>query len=255
MAGRRRRPRSRVVSVDQDRFAAGWRLLPDIDFEPIEIEPDPDLLFDVIRPSDLVALTILAYDAELVTGDPPFIRPKEGREGRLVVQISFQHVAERAIYEAPAPVPLEGDPTQPPASEDPPQGEPQRHMPPIETRPARASRLVFEIPAREKIVFTSEGVLDALKRLPMLVHSLAKPREGRIQIPTDTPIFHLPEGLVAAPTPAGLVISRARRGLDVPDVETASGLSALAREGRLIRSILATRAGTSVSGIDLGEAG
>ncbi|MDQ3987427.1 MAG: hypothetical protein M3280_13135, partial [Actinomycetota bacterium] len=42
---------------------------------------------------------------------------------------------------------------------------------------------------------------------------------------------------------------------DVPDVETASGLSALAREGRLIRSILATRAGTSVSGIDLGEAG
>lgn len=250
MARRRKRPRSRVVAVDRNRFAAGWRLLREPGLELLPVEASPDLVVDVIRPSDLVALTVEGYDVELVAGADPFIRPKKEANGRLVVRLAYQHLAERAIYEGLAPVPNETGPKGPaaPPVDDTrlPDGENARHNAPIPARPARGSRLVFEVPAGEKIQFSTEGLLEALGRLPMLVHPLAKPRQGRIRSRLEGPTFHLPGGLLAAAGPAGLVVSRAPKSADVPDPATPAGLSALARDARQIRSVLATRAGIAV---------
>lgn len=247
MTRRRRGRRARVVAVDQNRFAAGWRLLPEPGPELAQAALTPDVVVDVIRPSDLVALTVEGYDVELVTGDNPLIRPKDAGRGRLVVQLAYQHLAERAIYEGSAPIPNETSPNGPSVPDAAPvDGENVRHAPPISARPARGSRLVFEVPAGEEIPFTTSGILEALGRLEMLVHPLAKQRQGRTRAVVDGPILHLPGGLIATAGPGELVVSRAGRGVAVPDPATASGLSALARDGRQIRSVLATRAGTSV---------
>jgi hypothetical protein len=255
MAGRRRPPRARVLAVDENRFAAGWRLVPGaLEVGPAELEAD--LVVDLVRPIDLVALTVEGFDVELVGGGSPEIRPKHGKTGRLVVRLAYQHVAERAIYEAPALAPANNpgqDPAKDPPADDPRpvDGEAARPIPPVPTRPARSSRLVFELPAGASIPFSTTGILEALGRLELLVHPLAKPRSGRTRIPVDGAVFHLPGGLIATAGAGGLVVSRAPRGLEVPDPTTSSGLSTLARDMRKARSFLATRAGTSVVGPEL----
>ena len=243
MAGRSGRARSRVVKVPRDRFAAGWRLAPPTESDQDPNATIPDLVVDVVRPTDLVALTVEGYDVDLVAGTNPRIRPKTGRTGRLVVQLAFQHLAERVLYEGSAPIPNEDDPTGLPENQPAPGDEPTAHEPPIGARPSRASRLVFELPTGDRIPFTTEGMLEAIGRLPMAVHPLAKPRTGRTTIRIDGPIFHLPGGLVATVGPTGVLVSRAGRGVEVPDPTTSAGMAALARDARQIRSVLATRAG------------
>jgi hypothetical protein len=256
VGGRPRRARARVVQVDLDRFAAGWRLIPEPGIAPAPVQPAPDLVVDLIRPSDLVALSVEAHDVELVAGAKPVIRPKEGATGSLVVRLAFQHLAERAIYEGLAPVPDPANPGNPgPGTDTPPtpvDGESARHVPPIPARPARASRLVFELPQGEEIRFSRKGILSALARLPMRVHPLALPRPGRLPLPEGGPVLHLPDGLVATAGPGAVVVSRARRGADTPDAATAAGLSALARDGRRVRALLATRAGTATTDVGAG---
>jgi hypothetical protein len=225
------------------------------------IAPAPDLVVDLVRPSDLAAFTVEAYGVELLGGGRPRVRPKRGETGRMVVRFAYQHAAERAIYEEQSPVPFpdptkppppgDPDPTQEPVRQDPPPGEPSTHVPPIEARPARASRLVFELAEGDEIAFTAEGFLDALARLPMLVHPLAIPSVERTTVPAEGPVLHLPGGLVATVTPDELVISRAPRGADIPDPSTAHGLARLSRDGRRIRALLSTRAGTSVAGLSV----
>jgi hypothetical protein len=252
----------RVLATERTRFAAGWRLLPGaIEVAPPELEPD--LVVDLVRPSDLVALTLEGFDVELAGGASPAIRPKQGKTGRLVVRLAFQHVAERAIYEALAPIPVEhqGTPPNPNPNniqkkddtrqED---GENARPVPPVDARPARSSRLVFELREGQSVPFSTSGVLEALGRLELLVHPLAKPRAGRARIPVDGAVFHLPGGLIATAAAGGLVVSRAPRGADVPDPRTAAGLSALARDTRKVRSFLATRAGTAIVEVEPEEA-
>jgi hypothetical protein len=251
---RPRAPRARVVTVDRNRFAAGWRLLPDA----LELGPaaaPPDLVVDVVRPSDLVALTVEGYDVELVGGSSPVIRPKQGRTGRLIVRLAYQHLAERAIYEGLAPIPADNPIKGPKLVDDTrtADGPNARPIPPVPARPARTSRLVFELPAGDSIPFTTRGILEALGRLKLLVHPLAKPRQGGARIPADGAVFHLPGGLIATADASGLIVSRAPRSMKVPDPKTASGLSALARDARRIRSVLTTRAGTSIAGLEVEE--
>jgi hypothetical protein len=109
------------------------------------------------------------------------------------------------------------------------------------------------LPAEETIAFSRAGILEALGRLPLLVHPLAKPRAGRTRVPEVGAVFHLPGGLIATTEATGLVVSRAPRGMEVPDPATTAGLSTLARDARLVRSFLATRAGTSLAGIEIEE--
>lgn len=240
------------------RFAAGWRQLAGDDVTGLEaaLRPSPELevhagpdiikpsiLVDVVRPSDLVAFTVEGYDLELVTGEEPHLRAKAGKVARLAVVLPFQHMAEQAIYETPARVPVEGDPTKPPVVD--PQTDPPgaMHVAPIPARPAKASRLVFEVPEGEQILFSVAGILDALKRLRMAVHPLATPRYlglYRESLPiTEGPTLHLPGGLVATVGPAGVAIASAADHAAAPDSSTATGLSALARDARRVRALMA----------------
>ena len=252
MARVRRAPRGRVVAVARDRFAAGWRLLPGaLELALAEAEVEPDLVVDLVRPDDLVALTLEGYNVALVSGASPRIRPKQGTKGRLVVRLTYQHLAEAAIYEGHAPIPADNPSGGFQVDSDPdPEGPNARPSPPVGAHPARTSRLVFELPEGDSIPFTRAGILEALARLELLVHPLAKPRQGRARVPKGGAIFHLPGGLIATAEAARLVVSRAPRGLDTPDPRTAAGLSALARDARRVRAMLATRAGTVISGIE-----
>jgi hypothetical protein len=267
LTDRERRPRARVLTVAPDRFSAGWRLVPQPDFVVAPIAPSPDLVVDLVRASDLAAFTVEGYGVELLGGDRARVRAKRGETGRLVVRFAYQHAAERAIYEEASPVPSPDptldwpSPNKPPVptpgkpikpvDQQPPAGEPATHVPPIEARPARASRLVLELADGEEIAFTTEGFLDALSRLAMIVHPLATPRTDRVTVPADAPFLHLPGGLVATVTPNELVISRAPRGVAIPDSSTAEGMARLSRDGRRVRALLATRAGTSVAGLSV----
>ena len=258
----RRRPkrrRSRVIKVDRNRFVSGWRLLPGGVFAP-GIRPQrrqPDISFDVIRPSDLVALSVDGYGLELVVGSNPRLRPVEGVSSLLVVGFSFQHIGEHAIYEALAPVPddldpgekpqeLEGDPPLEDAQGRQADGEDARPHPPIRVLPAKASRLVFKVPDDFEIRFSVEGILDAISRLPMVVHPLARPKPGSFVVLPGGPVLHLPGGLIATLGSNGLAVRRATSGTATPDPTTADGLAAGVRGLRRARALLAGSAGVAM---------
>lgn len=237
-----------MVAVDLTRFSAGWRLVPDGVIGPGRPTPPklPSLVVDLVRPSDLVALTVEGYDVELVAGKDAHIRPEDGATARLVVRLPFQHLAERAIYEAAAPVPDESDPTKPPIQQAAADDENTRPVPPILARPARGSRIVLDLPQGETIPFTVAGILEAIGRLEMVVHPLALPRQGSITIPRDGPILHLPGGLIAAVGDQGLVVSTAPQRMARPDPATTAGLAELARDQRRIRAMLTSIGGAAV---------
>ena len=165
------------------------------------------------------------YDVELVAGERPRIRAKANGTGRLVVRFAYQHTLEFALYE-----------TIPPPS----------HSLPVATLPARSSRLVFALDEEERVPFSSDGILEAIGRLPMLVHPMATPRPAQRGAIGDGSFLHLPGGLIATIGPSGLVVSRVGRGVAIPDTTTREGLARLARDGRRLRALLATRTGTVV---------
>lgn len=254
MPQRRRAVRARVLAPESLRFAAGWRLAPEVAIEAAPVAPTaptPSLVVDVVRATDLVALTFEAYGLELVGGRDPHLRPLADRDGRLVVRFATQHLGERALYEGQAPVPDESSPHGGPSADSQAlDGANARHQAPIEALPARASRIVLAVPAGETIEFSTVGLLDAFGRLPMVVHPLATPRSGVTAVPpasTGNPIL-LPGGLAASRGPTGIVISTAPRRLAAraPVAETASGVAELARNARAVRRLLADEAGIGV---------
>jgi hypothetical protein len=240
---------SRVIPVEKNRFAAGWRLLPDEDLVWRIPTPQrqPDISFDVIRPADLVSFTVDGYGVELVGGNEPYLRRAGCASSRLVVWFSFQHLGERAFFEATLVlIPKEERPTDPPEmwwtlAENP--------EPPVEARPARTSRLVFDIPDGFKIPFSIAGILDAIGRLPMVVHPLAKQKPGSPEAEGAT--LHLPEGLIAVGGCQGLVVRRAPRRMAIPDPKSSAGVAAIARSLRRARTLLASTAGVVIRSGDL----
>jgi hypothetical protein len=240
------------VAADELHFVAGWRhrLAP----SP-SAGPPPDLTVDIVRPDDLVALTVSGYDVELVAGDAPVLRPTS-ETAKLVVGFAYQHLGEHAIYEGLAPVPADMDPTVPPpfdpnppaqdAHGKQPDGEQARPQPPIDARPASASRLVFAFSEGEEIPFSTVGFLEAMGRLPLVVHPLAKPRAGAIRLPPSGPIFHLPGGVVAVRGAAGLVFTRETSRTVAPAISRSAALATRARDMRRVRDAL-----TSVTGISV----
>ena len=213
-----------MLQVESDRFAAGWRLVDEPAFELPPVAASPEVVVDLVRPDDLVAFTLEAYDLELVGGRRPHLRPKSHGNARVAVRFAYQHLGELALPDADPPPP---------------------HTPPIEARPARSSRLIFAVAEDERIPFTVEGVLEALGRLPMLVHPLATPRPRAREAPTGSSL-HLPGGLSAAVGSSEIVVGTARSGADVPDPSAREGLTRLVRDGRRARTLLASRAGTVV---------
>jgi hypothetical protein len=239
--------------VDELRFAAGWRLLGR-DVEPGAAPSAQAVHVDVIRPADLVALSVSAVGCELVTGgdSPPALRPIQGQEARLVVTFPYQHLAEEAAYEGRAagesPVRIPDDEHGGVAKDDTttPDNPGVLVTPIVGVRPARSSRLVFAVPADMTIEFSSAGILAAMQRLELAVHPLALPGDAPTTGSTgDSPFIFLPGGLVAELGADGVRIVRAARGLPVPDTSTADGLSFQARELRRARAALETTSGVS----------
>jgi hypothetical protein len=110
---------------------------------------------------------------------------------RLIVGFPPQHMGEQAW--------LETDPT-PPSTEL------------AAARLARFSRLVFAVSADEEIAFSSEGVLAAMRRLPLVVVPIATPRvQGRPRVAELVGHLHLPGGLVLADSDIGPTLSAAGR--------------------------------------------
>ncbi len=250
-----------AVAVDLDRFAAGWRLLlgrPDVIDLGDLIGPRrrvPDIVVDVMRSEDLAAFTVEGYDLELVVGDAPILRPTPDNDGLLLVRFPFQNLAEDAIYETPEggrppQVPHPDDPTLPPI--DDPDFDPSdaRPVPPIDARPAKNSRLVFRVPQGDEIEFSTQGILDAMGDLEMVVHSLAMPRPPALPGPIEGPIFELPGGFTGVLATDGLIVRAGTEDIVRGEATPAEALSAHARDARRARAILSTRAGL-VIGADL----
>lgn len=228
MTARRRRTRT-APEIPFDRFVDGFSRLTD---PPIVVGPQPkapDVVFDIIRPADLLALRVEVFDLELHAGDEPVLVTGDD-PGYLIVHLAFQHIAERAIYETKV------DPPVPDDHADPNPPETSFFLLPEQARPAKGSRIVLEVPANHKISFTTEGILQAVTQLPMAVHPLATPRPYA-PIPPQGPIFGLGDGLVAIGTDNGLVVAPVTSRRRAPDPGTVTGLNQLMRDRRIARAI------------------
>ncbi|HEX9855763.1 MAG TPA: hypothetical protein VGC47_10635 [Acidimicrobiia bacterium] len=235
--------------VDDLRFGAAWRHV----FGPMTPpDPVPDLVVDIARAEDLAAFTVSGYGVELVTGDSPAIRPT-GDGARLVFELAYQHLGERAVYD------VEAGETAPPDRSDSPGGaipdapqppEPNDTAPsqPELAIPAKRSRLVFALPEGDEIPFTVADVLAAMGRLPMVVHPLATPRATRASLPMSVPRLAVPGGFEAVLSRSGLVITPARGTPITPS--GVAGMMRARRDLRRVNEILATTAGIYASAGD-----
>src|SRR5262245_7850947 len=222
---RRRLRRNTVIPVPPNRFAGGWRLLaPEFPELAIPIPPppeEPSFVVDVTRGRDLVALSAEFYGCELFNGeDGPIVRPLPDATARMAIRFPYQHLGERAIYETPAPAPNPLDPDAPPPAGDPNQPTPPldpnvdppnaRPEPPLAVRRARTGRLVFALDDDETLEFSSDGILAAMGRLPMLVHPLATPKPAARPTLGPGPIVVLPGGISATLAADGVAVAKAR---------------------------------------------
>lgn len=228
---------------------------------------DGDIVVDVIRPSDLVAITVTARGATL---DPPGgggaaeSTILAGDDARLYVDFPFQHLLEQASYEISDPSKLP-DPMHPETT-------PPKPMPTVVVAPAseparlrasRGSRLVFALPPGTRIPFSSAGILGAIPWLDAVLHprgqapGVRPPRYNppagiRIDILPDLP-YVLQGGLIAHVSDAGVVISKQ------PAAEARAQLSGLlARRqldlnARIVADAIARRGATLGRGVKAGD--
>ena len=187
-------------------------------------------MFDVIRPTDLVAFRVEAFGLELVAGADPVLRTGDD-PGHLVLHLAFQHLTERAVFEVPP-----GDPPEPP------------HTPPDLARAADGSRLVFRVEAGMEIPYSSEGLLAAVATLPMAVHPLARPVPLLRGFPDWGTGLSLGGDLVAVPTRKGLRIGKATRAHPPGDTSSAAGLNQVMRDRRIARAIEARLGAFAIAG-------
>jgi hypothetical protein len=246
VAGRRS---AKAITVSPRRFAAGWRLLGRAgsvdDADATRGHVTGPLVVDIVRPLDLVGLTFEAHGCDLV-GEPggPILRPRPATEALLLVRLPYQHLAEQAVYEQGVRVPNLDNPAGP-SGPDPVRIDGNKEIvSPVLALPARASRIVFTIPATERIGFSTAGLLAAMRRLPMVLHQLAvEPGQALAEAPADDlsgPVLALPNGLVAKLTARGVLVSEPSGALALDDGVT-PGSSGLARNLRRVRAALAGR--------------
>lgn len=234
---------------------------------------DDDIVVDLIRPHDLVALTVTIRGARQLPaeGEACARIAASGEDGWLYVDFPFQHVHEQATYEAAGafqPNNPDNDDGPPwPGPGDRPQAAPVSTAPvatpPVHVRAARTTRLVFRIPDGTRFDFSTAGILGAIPWLPPVLHPHGKDpgvRPPRYQLPNDRfrprPIpFPLPlpvvyyalEGdLVATVSATGVTIARltaTQRRNRMADPSTVLGRAALARNARtLADAIVASNA-------------
>jgi hypothetical protein len=204
--------------------------------------PPPSQAFRLLRPRDLVALDILGFGLDLVSeaGGPALV--PSGANARLEVRLPFQHLGERAWYalDNVAIPPTTLPPGSTPPGGAPPvvvpvnEGDEPPEPPPTEARAALGSRLVYSVPAGERIPYSVEGVLAAMSRLPLRVAPLATPRP-----PSARPPFGLPGDVVLVELTGGLQLVRTGSGLVLRE---ATRRAAPGAGGRLERVLAGARA-------------
>lgn len=202
--------------------------------------------FRVLRPDDLVVLDVECTGLDLVGGrGGPALVPLDDA-GRMEVRFPFQHLGERAYYHADPPPPA------PPAGNETPEA------PPIAALAAHGSRLVYAVPAGERIPYSIEGVLAAMSRLPLRVAPVATPRAGGALGGIVT-VVTLPGGLQLGRATDGLLVVTAaakvqksardkrRPSADVA-VATVDSVLATATAVRTARALLAEETAVDLSG-------
>ncbi len=235
--------RRTVTGLDALTFASGRRHL-----QPDATHAVDGIRVDLVRPDDLVALGCTFVDCDLQAGggQPPAIVPRAGGSAKLVVEHSFQHAIEAAIFET-TPDPVFTASSTGTATED---GTPRSGattQPGVGFVPARRSRVVFDLTGTT-VEFSTRGILEAMTRLPLVLADLAKPGGtapttgslGNADIILLPPIvIHLGDGLVAEMRPTGPVIRNVTRDLLVtdpaPDPRTTFGALQLARNRAAFR--------------------
>jgi hypothetical protein len=116
------------------------------------------LAFRLLRPDDLVVLSVEASGLDLDTTDTahPVLRPSaDAKDSLLVYEFQPQHFAERAYFDASGPpvAPNENPPSKTTSDILPPPGS-------VLARISGTSRLVFRVPRDGVIPYTLAGLLD-----------------------------------------------------------------------------------------------
>ncbi len=233
------------------------------------VAQDGDIVADLVRPADLVALTVTVRGATLEPPGPPTAddpRPAAtvvaGPQARLYVDFPFQHMHEQAAYEItdPAAVP---DPLHP--EEKPTTAASVTAIPsdtPVRVRAARGSRLVFSLPDGARIPFTTSSILAALPWLDAVLHPLgAAPgvRPPRYTLPGGTVVpvhpgidIRLEGGLVARLSNEGVRIDKQTAAERRAQPAAGSAILAkreLARNARIVTEAVAAQGGTLGRGV------
>ncbi|HEX5858547.1 MAG TPA: hypothetical protein VFY91_10620 [Microbacterium sp.] len=246
----------RIVLEPGQRFEAGWRLVDAV--RAVIADADdigaPDLTIDVVRPRDLVALTVRFYGAKLTStgaganGDLPFVERKGSGAHVMVVEFPFQHAHEEAQYvteKGASGVPNELGPDKPvPPDNTAPTGDVVPPEPlPVGFRPARRSRLVFAIGPSDRIEFTREGILRAIRELTPVLHPNAAPPGVRGSIDTSTftgRLVWITPDLIARYTGEEIVLTAPtaadRRATPPPDPNSVAGALQFSESLRALRT-------------------
>ncbi len=239
-------PTSRRHSSASPPASRGRQIL-DLSPEPLDPQPLDQVSpiagahrFRLLRPTDLVALDILAHGMDLVADDAGVGLVPRAPKALLEVRYTFQHTLEAAEPEMAVPPP----PTPVP----------------VPARAAFGSRLVFAVEPTDRIEYSVEGVLAAMSRLPLVVVPLATPRAfpRRFRITDYAGVVSsvvLPGGVRLLRTSVGLVLApaAAERGTRAP--VRGRALIATATSLRTARALLATERAVDLSGLDLGTGG
>jgi hypothetical protein len=177
-----------------------------------------DLTIHVLRPDDLVALTVEATNLRLDTSDPAnpqLVRRSQAQPALLVYRFSPQSVSEQAYFQTAVvtPPPFNPPPSNPALPPPPPlPSGSETPQPPGDTqaRMSGESRLVFRLPAhRTGIPYSIAGLLDWAGLEPVLPPAAEVPPGDR-HVPGGAPpviaepgqlqtALELPYRLVLAP--------------------------------------------------------
>lgn len=135
--------------------------------------PRPSMLIDLLRPDDLLNLSIECYNIRLDHSDPgrpALVRDSQDISAFLAVQFPSQHVQEQAYFEVRK---ANGDPSQ---YDEPPPFEKGR----AGAHAAGPSRLVFRLPESgpgSRIPYSTNGLLDWAMLIPQLSPRAVPPGE------------------------------------------------------------------------------
>lgn len=214
----------------------------------------------VIRPEDLLVLRLEFINFSLETGKvgpggrrtPQLVRDDTGRPSYIAVHLQGQNIAEQAFFETANDYPVQPPPPNKPADPDLGKGGETPTAPPVRTRIAGPSRLVFRVPNNtEPIDYTLASILEKCGKYTMSLVPHALPPKSTTKLIT-VPSKYLVNAVIDKPGLGGkafraprshLLIQQARiRALtSVPGKD----VTAMQKEDAAAKSIISSGSGAS----------